>query len=97
MAEDNRYSGKSGPYKEKAEDFKNMKADKLLEKYPNDSELLNALATRSAAVKLAETTFSTDKEAARFIEGIENRIADNIEHGRIEEMKVKKYGQEQER
>ncbi len=92
MPEDNRYSKSPGPYKEKADDFRSMETSKLLEKYQNDSEMHNALAAKGAAAKFADTAFKTEKEGSRFIEEVTNRIADNIEHGRIEEMKVKKYG-----
>ncbi len=97
MQNENDYDEKPGPYKEKADDFKNLSTNELYEKYPSDTEIHNAISAKNSVANFASSKFTDKKTALHFVERAVNKIADNIEHGRIEEYRSREYNDEQER
>lgn len=75
-------SVKRGPHQEKAEAFKQLSSKDLLEQYPNDKAIEEAVAVQAVAGKFALEQIPDPDNRARFLENVRDRIADNLEHGR---------------
>jgi predicted ABC-type ATPase len=71
-----------GPYKEKADDFRNLPTKELMEKYPDDKAILNAIAIRGISESFANKKFPNSEDRQKFVENALNRLTYNIEHGR---------------
>lgn len=74
-------SVKHGPYRDKAEAFKQLSRKELMERYPEDKAIQDAAAVHSVADKFAQEKIPEDNRA-RFMENVRDRIADNLEHRR---------------
>lgn len=70
-----------GHNREKADDFRNLPTKELMEKYPDNKAILNAVAIRGVSQKLAEQLPNTDARR-QFVENTTNQLAYNIENGR---------------
>lgn len=73
---------KRGPHQDKAEAFKQLSSKELLEKYPDDPAIEDATAVQAVADKFVLGQIPDKDSRARFLEGVRDRIADNLEHGR---------------
>ncbi|HCE5184934.1 phosphoribosyltransferase [Vibrio parahaemolyticus] len=71
-----------GPFKSKADDFKNLPDIELTAKYPNDQSILDARAAKAIAYKFAKSEFDTQADQDRFMSNVQEKIANNLEHGR---------------
>jgi predicted ABC-type ATPase len=76
------YVLEEGPFKEKADDFKNLSTDELRQKYKDDKAVINAVVIRELSAKFASQHFTNQIDCRRFIEAASHRLAYNIEHGR---------------
>lgn len=70
------------PFKEKAKDFKVLSPKNLLDKYPGDKNILDALAVQNAAHLFADRHLPESTDQKRFLETVKNRVSYNLEHGR---------------
>jgi len=75
-------SVKRGPHQDKADAFKQLSSKELLEQYPNDPAIEAATAVQAVADKFALEQIPDKDNRDRFLEGVRDRIADNLEHGR---------------
>lgn len=73
---------KRGPHQDKADAFKQLSSKELLERYPDDQAMEAATAVQAVADKFALEQIPDKDSRARFLEGVRDRIADNLEHGR---------------
>jgi hypothetical protein len=71
-----------GPHQDKADAFKQLSSKELLERYPNDQTIEAATAVQAVADKFALEQIPDKDNRDRFLEGVRDRIADNLEHGR---------------
>jgi hypothetical protein len=72
---------KDGPFKEKADDFRQMASTDLLEKYPGDQSVLDAVAVRETGRKFAGRYLPNETDRARFMNQVDSRLAHNLEYG----------------
>ncbi len=70
-----------GPYKDKAEDFKKLSTEKLVQKYPQDEVIRSSLEALDKAYEYAEKQFKSSTTQEKFIESTRDRLAYYIEHG----------------
>lgn len=75
-------SAAPGPFKEKAEAFKELSTKDLLERYPNDKAVQDAAAVQAVAGKFAQEKIPDSDARDQFLVNVRDRIADNLEHGR---------------
>lgn len=73
---------KRGPHQDKAGAFKQLSSKELLERYPDDQAIEAATAVQAVADKFALEQIPEKDNRDRFLEGVRDRIADNLEHGR---------------
>ncbi len=71
-----------GPFKEKADAFKELSSKELLEKYPADRAIQEAAAVAAIAGKFAQEHIPDQEDRAHFLDSVRDRVADNLEHGR---------------
>jgi len=71
-----------GPFKEKAEAFKRLSTKELLSRYPDDNAIIDAIAAHTVASKFAHDKFTDQDNREKFLQGVHNKIADNLEYGR---------------
>jgi adenine/guanine phosphoribosyltransferase-like PRPP-binding protein len=83
----------SGPYREKADDFRTLSTRDLLLKYREDKAILDALAVRGISEKFADQLPLGDQKR-QFLEKTINRLADNIEHGSVNNSAMIKNSQD---
>jgi hypothetical protein len=76
-------ASKEGPFRKKALDFISLPKKALLEKYPEDRSILDALAVRETARLFAGQHLQGAEDRQRFLETVNNRVAYNLEHGRL--------------
>lgn len=71
-----------GPFKDKADAFRQLPAKDLLKQYPDDQAVKEAAAAQAVAGKFAQEHIQDDQARNHFLQGVRDRIADNLEHGR---------------
>lgn len=71
-----------GPFKDKADAFRQLPAKDLLRQYPDDQAVKDAAGVQAVAGKFAQQHIQDEKDRDRFLQGVRDRIADNLEHGR---------------
>lgn len=74
-------NNKPGPYKEKADDYLKLTSSELLEKYPNDPDIYNAIAARENAKVYASKILTDKKAITGLVAQAEKKAAEKIEHG----------------
>lgn len=74
-------ASKEGPFRQKALDFISLPKKALLEKYPEDRSMLDALAVRETARLFAEGYLQSVGDQQRFLETVNSNVAHNLEHG----------------
>jgi hypothetical protein len=72
---------KEGPFRQKALDFTSLPKKALLEKYPEDRSMLDALAVRETARLFAGQHLEGAEDRQRFLETVNSSVAHNLEHG----------------
>jgi hypothetical protein len=72
---------KEGPFRQKALDFTSLPKKALLEKYPEDRSMLDALAVRETARLFAKGYLQSAGDQQRFLETVNSSVAYNLEHG----------------
>lgn len=72
-----------GPFRKKAMDFQNLTTSDLLDKYPGDKSILDAVAVRETARLFASRYLQHDIDKDRFKLLVNTRVAYNLEYGRI--------------
>jgi len=72
---------KDGPFKEKADAFRQLSSKQLLEKYPGDPDMLDAVAVRETGRMFAERHLQHGGDRQRFLGKVNHRVAFNLEHG----------------
>jgi hypothetical protein len=72
---------KEGPFRQKALDFTSLPKKALLEKYPEDRSILDALAVYETARLFAGQHLEGAEDRQRFLETVNSSVAHNLEHG----------------
>ena len=72
---------KEGPFRQKALDFTSLSKKALLEKYPEDRSMLDALAVQETARLFAEGYLQSSMDQQRFLEKVNGSVVNNLEHG----------------
>ncbi|MFN3710636.1 MAG: phosphoribosyltransferase [Alishewanella aestuarii] len=71
-----------GTYYDKAEAFKTLTTEEILQRYPDDKSMLDASIVQAAASKFSIENIYDPNARARFMEIVRDRITDNLENGR---------------
>ena len=64
-----------------ADDIRTLSNENLLKKYPHDSVIFNAIATKQAAISFAEQRLKSDSARKRFVIAAVNKYAEKVEKG----------------
>ena len=81
----------------KADDIRTLSNEDLLKKYPNDSVIFNAIATKQAATSFAEQRLKSDSAQKRFVSAATDKFAEKVEKGKFTDVRLKNEEQDLDR
>ncbi len=81
----------------KADDIRMLSNEDLLKKYPNDSVIYNAIATKQAATSFAAHRLKSDSAQKRFVSAAIDKYAEKVEKGKFTDVRLKNEDQELDR